>query len=135
MCASVGAVLGSPSTSLAGSYLLFSFLAPLASWRFVLWAGPRQPLNFVGRLLSPLFFHGALGVLAVPLLRLSIPLCPLCDLCGRGLSGERFQGLQDGFKDLIGQEHALQGETEVLLLCLYQPSGCQEPLQNVQHRI
>ncbi len=71
MCASVGAVLGRPSTSLAGSYLLFSFMAPLASWRFVLWAGPRQTLNFVGRFLSPLFFLGALGVLAVPLLHRS----------------------------------------------------------------
>jgi len=68
MCASVGAVLGRPSTSLAGSYLLFSFMAPLASWRFVLWAGPRQTLNFVGRFLSPLFFLGALGVLAVRLM-------------------------------------------------------------------
>ncbi len=29
-----------PSSSLAGSYLLFSFLASLASWRFVLWGLP-----------------------------------------------------------------------------------------------
>jgi len=45
-----------------------SFLAPLASWRFLFCTGPRQTLNFGGRFLSPLFFLGDLGVLAVRLM-------------------------------------------------------------------
>jgi hypothetical protein len=49
-------------------YLIFSFLASLASWRFLFCTGPRQTLNFGGRFLSPLFFHGDLGVLAVRLM-------------------------------------------------------------------
>ena len=37
MGASAAVALVRPSTSLAGSYLIISFLASLASWRFVLW--------------------------------------------------------------------------------------------------